>query len=73
MAPSLHKEPVRLVLRLLGHFQPAEQLRAFTDMMQSPGPVTFPSGLRDVMGCTYTYRCGPQLLGKVLLAWYAVC
>lgn len=55
----LHKEPVRLALRLLGHFQPAEQLRAFTHMMQLPGPVSFPSALRDVMGCTYTYRCAP--------------
>uniref|UniRef100_A0A383V941 Uncharacterized protein n=1 Tax=Tetradesmus obliquus TaxID=3088 RepID=A0A383V941_TETOB len=56
----LHKEPVRLALRLLGHFQPAEQLRAFTHMMQLPGPVTFPSALRDVMGCTYTYRPAQQ-------------
>jgi hypothetical protein len=64
--PGLHSEPVRQALRLLGHFQPSEQLIAFQDMMAGSRPVAFPTALRDVMGYTFVYRWGWRLLGTVV-------
>jgi hypothetical protein len=54
--PSLGSESVQQALRLMGLFQPHNQSNAFMDMVSGKRALAFPAALKDVMGCTFTYR-----------------
>jgi hypothetical protein len=55
-APGMFDAHVQLALRLMGHFQPAEQAIAFSALVNSAEPAAFPSALRDIMGWTLSFK-----------------